>query len=320
MSAPRVGIIGARRRRQGLGPYVVRDLLAAGAQVPCFLGTSPDTVQEVRRTLADSVNVAPRGYLDLKAMLAEEVLDALAILSPAESHAAHLESAAAAGLHVLCEKPFVWGGEDPLGTSGALLDRFGDKGLCVLENCQWPHTLSGFEALHPGALETPPRHFEMELEPMTTGLQSLADALPHALSLLQALVPGEDPRVDAPSFSTLAPGAGSLTVRFIYRTASHACDAEVRLQQSASFPRQAAYALDGRRARRVVSTPDYQLSLADSDRTVPIADPLTRLVAEFVAALAEASRGATRPPTRPIRERMQLLVALTAAYAPEEIR
>ena len=65
--------------------------------------------------------IEPRGYLDLASMLAEERLDAVAILSPAEHHAEHLAQAAAAGVHVLCEKPFVWGVTDPAGRAGRLL-------------------------------------------------------------------------------------------------------------------------------------------------------------------------------------------------------
>ena len=53
MTAARVGLIGARRRRQGLGPFVARDLVAAGASVPCFLGTSEETLEAARRELEE---------------------------------------------------------------------------------------------------------------------------------------------------------------------------------------------------------------------------------------------------------------------------
>ncbi len=48
MSGPRVGLIGARRKRQGLGPFVARDLRAAGVEVACLLGTSPETARAAR--------------------------------------------------------------------------------------------------------------------------------------------------------------------------------------------------------------------------------------------------------------------------------
>lgn len=320
MSAPRVGIVGARRRRQGLGPFVARDLVAAGAQVPCFLVTRPESVAPAQAALFEAARIEPRAYLDLAEMLARERLDALAILSPAEHHAEHLDAAAGAGLHVLCEKPFVWQVPDPAARARELLEAFGAKGLLVFENCQWPCTLPAFECLHPGALDAPPRRFEMELVPRSRGLQSLADALPHALSLLQALVPGEQVRVEGIGFSTRDPASDRLTVRFRYRTESHTCDAEVSLARGETLPRHAAYALDGRRARRVVTPPDYRLSFEDAGRSVPIADPLTQLVSEFVATVMDAPRGTASPRARRIHQRMQLLAALAAAYAPEETR
>jgi predicted dehydrogenase len=320
VTGPRVGIVGARRRRQGLGPFVARDLVAAGAEVPCFLCTSSESNAEALRALTATAGIEPNGYLDLKEMLAKERLDAVAILSPAEHHADHLAAAAAAGVHVLCEKPFVWGGTDPVGTADALLERFAKKGLLVWENCQWPYTLPGYEALYPGGLAAPPARFEMELEPISRGLASLADTLPHALSLLQALLPGAEAAVEVPRFSSRYPAADSLTIRFRYQTESHACEVELRLAHRAEQPHHAGYALDGRSVRRVVSLPDYQLSFVAAGRSVPIADPLTSLVADFVAALAETPQGAAPPPTRRIRQRLQLLVAIATAYASEETR
>jgi predicted dehydrogenase len=319
MSGPRVAIIGARRVRQGLGPYVARDLVAAGASVPCFLATSEASRDAARRELREAVGIEARGHLDLDAMLAEEPLDALAILSPSATHGRYLAAAAERRLHVLCEKPFVWDEPDPVGRTRALLDAFAARGLVVFENCQWPYTLPGFEALHPRALASPPRRFEMELEPISRGRDSLGDALPHALSLLQALVPGGDARVEAIAFSTHDPRSDALRVRFRYRTEVAACEAEVALRRSDTLPRNASYSLDGRRAHRLVAPQGYRLCFADADRRVPIADPLPLLVAHFVAALAGADHGATHSPTR-ILERMQLLSALVSAWESEEDR
>ena len=61
MSAPRVGLIGARRRRRGLGPYIARFLNAAGAEVPCFLTTSEATRDEAAAQLAKTAKLRPRG-------------------------------------------------------------------------------------------------------------------------------------------------------------------------------------------------------------------------------------------------------------------
>jgi predicted dehydrogenase len=309
-----VGIVGARRRRQGLGPFVARDLVAAGAEVPCFVATSEASREAALPELRAHAGLSPRGYLDLDEMLAAERLDAVAILSPAEHHARHLERCAAAGVHVLCEKPFVWEVEDPRGRTAALLADFAARRRLVWENCQWPWTLPAFEQLHPGGLDAPPRHFAMELEPISRGIRMLGDALPHPLSLLQRLCPGEAPRARAARFESGGPDC--TTLRFDYETDEWRCAVEVRLQRRGTGLRHAAYALDGRRARRVVSPEGYRLSFADSDRSVPIADPLTGLVADFVEALrtADAGPGGAPDRAREIQERMDLLVSLTNAY------
>jgi len=314
VTAPRVGIVGGRRSRQGLGPFVARDLVAAGAQVPCFLVTREPNLEPARRALHEIAGIETRGYLDLDEMLSRESLDALAILSSAETHARHLEAAASRRLHVLCEKPLVWGVPDLAATAARLVARFEEQGLLLVENCQWPFTLPAFEALHPGALARPPRRFAMLLEPASRGLQSLADSLPHPLSLLQALLPGA-PRVREIGFSTREPAA-RLELGFRFETDTAACDARVVLSHSERPPRRAEFELDGRRAQRLVSDEGYRLCFADALRRVPLPDPLTQLVASFVGALRE---GRTAP-VDPILQRMRVLADIAASYAPEEIR
>jgi predicted dehydrogenase len=313
--APRVGILGARRVRQGLGPFVARDLVAAGAEVPCFLVTSEAAVDAARRAIREAAGVEARGYTRLDAMLAEESLDALAILTPSETHAHYLAAVAEAGLHALCEKPLCWGAPALVAGASRCVRGFAERGLLLYENCQWPFTLPAFEALHPGSLAAPPRRFRMQMEPSSRGLQSVGDALPHPISLLQALLPGA-PRVRDVAFSTRDPQAPQLTVRFRYESDAGACDAEVMLTHSESWPRRTSYSIEGRSAARRVSPEDYRLCFADAERSVPLPDPLTRLVADFVDAL----RSGRKTEQGPILQRMQVLVEIAAAYAPEEIR
>lgn len=309
-----VGVIGARRKRQGLGPFVVRDLRAGGAEVPCFLATSEVTRDAARRDLAERCGVEARGYLDLEAMLSAEKLDALAILSPAETHERYLNAALAAELHVLCEKPLVWGRPDLAATAARIAGAFEARGLAVWENCQWPYTLRAFEALHPGALEAPPRCFEMRLRPASRGAQMLGDAMPHALSLLQTLVPGPAPAVEEPTFSSGDPEARELTVEFLYRTRTAASRVQVQLKQADSYPREAELAIDGRRARRLVALEGYRLSFTADGRTVPVADPLGLLIADFVRELSDRC-GTAASRSGEIAARMQLLEAIVATHA-----
>ena len=311
-----MGLVGARRRRQGLGPFVARDLARAGARVPCFAATSAATRDAASGQLAATCGIEARGYTNVDEMLARERLDALAILSPAETHAVYLESALAAGLHVLCEKPLVWGRPDLAADGARLVDAFDGAGLRLWEICQWPYALPAYEHLFPGALRRPPERFFMLMQPASAGMQAFGDSLPHILSLLQALVPGEAPTLVNARFAVVDPERGDQTVAFHYRTDRWSTQVDVHLKPTDASPCEAAFALDGRLARRRVEGESYRLSFAsDDDRSVPLDDPMTLLIADFVGELTGERR-----PSRSvgIAERMALLGQLVDARREEE--
>jgi len=312
VSAPRVGIIGARRRRQGLGPFVARDLVTAGARVAAFVATHADSRDAAREELATSCGIAANGYLTLGTMLENERLDALAILSPSNSHRDYLDAALAAGLPVLCEKPLVWGEEDIAAEARRIVAAFDSAGLLLWENCPWPYSLPAYERLFPGSLDRPPSRFWMSMQPASAGLEALADSLPHPLSLLQMLIPGDDARLEDIRFTLEDPETGVTNLDFRYRTQDWSTRVRVHLVPSEVSPRAAAYALEDRRADRRVDGDDYRLSFVDeSGRSVALDDPMPQLVADFVAALTGREPRAQHPG---IAKRMELLGELVRCY------
>jgi predicted dehydrogenase len=230
-------------------------------------------------------------------MLAAERLDALAVLTPVEHHAEGLELALEHGLAALCEKPLVWGDAAALAQGRGLVDAFRARGLLLVENCQWPYTLPAFEALHPGALARPARRFEMHLSPASKGERMLVDALPHFLSLLQALSGAPEAAIADVRFSTRDPDASALDLRLVWKAGGGAIDASFALRASDRLPRAAGYAIDGRVAERRVALPDYTQLFADGAREVPLPDPLALLLTDFVARL----RGGRADPAEPAR-------------------
>ena len=311
MSGPVIGLIGARRTRQGLGPFVARELHAAGAAVACVVGTHPETAQEARRQLRDEHRIDVRSYADVDTMLSRERLDAVAILSPNETHERYLERALSAGLHVLCEKPLVWGVADLAKRATSLVDRFADRGLLLWENCQWPYTLPAFRELHPELGPDPPARFSMELSPTSSGSRMLGDSLPHPLSMLQALLPGTPGEIVSPRFDV---GPERTLVGFEYRAANTPIAVEIALTRTAEFPRPAAYAIDGRQARRRVRLPDYEQSFSEGDRSVTVPDPLRALIRGFLGELRDYRGGAPARRSSSIADRMALLQTLVTAF------
>jgi predicted dehydrogenase len=296
---------------------VARDLKAAGATVPCFLGTQSDTVELAARGLFEDAGIEARGYTSLEEMLRREELDALAILSPAETHESYLSAASEAGLHVLCEKPLIWGGLSLFERATRRVTAFGSRGLLLGENCQWTYALPGFEALHPGALSQPPRTLAMRLSPVASGAQILGDSLPHPLSVLQALLPGPRPSLANVRYEVYSPDLANLGVTFDYRAGDATVQVEVELRQSSQVPRAAGLEIDGRRAERKVSLPDYDLAFSDGRRTVPVSDPLSARIRAFVADLRAVMEGAAPPDPTPILDRMGMIEVLLGVYASE---
>jgi hypothetical protein len=313
----RVGVAGVRRVRQGLGEHFARWLVAAGAEVPAFLGRTPASIAEGKRVLA-ARGIEAEGYLTLAELLEEEPLDALVIASPAASHLALLEQALTARLHVLCEKPFVWDVEEPARAAAGVVHAYEAAGLVLAEHCQWPETLPAYFGLHPGALDAPVRRFEMELSPSSVGEEALLDTVSHPLSLLQAalkrtgqLRPGSKLDVRDLAFDTAT--EGRLGVGFTLRDEGHQGVAvDLRLRQVPEQPRPAAYAFEGRRADRRIVLPGYEMRLADGAREVPLQDPMRLAVGRFVHRL-RGGDGAPRVDPA-IEPRMAALERIVLAF------
>ena len=301
MRKPRIALIGARRVRQGLGPFVARHLVELGAEVPCFLGTRPETIAESERALG------ARGYGDLSELIAREAPDALAILSPSETHERYLEAALEAGVHVLCDKPLLWNGPGLARRASRLVERFAAASLLLRENCQWPYTLAAYRSLHPDT--GPPASFAMRLSPYSqVPRQMLGDALSHPLSLLQALTGTALARAEEIAL-TARPGEDQL--RFSYRMAAASVACEITLRSSDRLPREAGYAVNGRWAERRIRPSDYAFTFIDGEREVPAPDPLRELLRDSLAALP--TRGASVPPDPAIPARMALLEQILEA-------
>ena len=301
MRPPRIALIGARRVRQGLGPFVARHLVELGAEVPCFLGTRPESIAESERALG------ARGYGDLSELIAKERPDALAILSPSETHERYLEAALDAGVHVLCDKPLLWNGPGLSRRAVRLVERFAAAGLLLRENCQWPYTLAAYRSLHPDT--GPLASFAMRLSPFSREpRQMLGDALSHPLSLLQALTGAAEARV---SNVALAARPGEVQLGFAYRVGASTVACEITLRSSDRLPREAAYAVNGHWAERRIRPADYAFSFTDGAREVTAPDPLRELLRDTVAAFS--TRGASAAPDPAIGPRMALLEQILEA-------
>lgn len=282
-SPPRVLIVGARSVRQGTGPFLAAGLAAAGADICGIVGTSDSSVQDALSGLAGEWNIKTRGFTDLATALEVLEPDAVTLCSPWRFHAEQLSVVAAAGCHCLVEKPMAWPARQA--DAEQLIAAYEQRGLLLQMVAQWPTTLAAFEALH-GQLPGDISHFGMRLSPISIGQEMITDSAPHFISMLQALAGTGDCENCA---MEVEQATGKLVLSCQYRHALGTVNARLLLETCEQRPRPAWYEINGLRADRVVSLPDYRQSLASAAARVDFADPLHQVAAAFLAALAQGS-------------------------------
>lgn len=315
-TVPRIGLVGARRKRQGLGHFMAAILTARGCNVAALLGTTEATADEAMAELHVRHGLRVKPYTDLQSMIDRENLDALVIASPADSHLPCLRAALAAGLHVLCEKPFVWGVENPTDAAESIVGEFQSKNLVLMENVQWPYTLPTFRQLHPNAYGDlkPVDDFGMLLCPAKDGEDMLVDTFSHVFSMLQTIAPGRRPTVYDFEFERHTSAREDLTVRFNYIVAPRTVRVEVRLKRVAVQPRPAWVRINGCLADRAIQLNDYSMQFVDNATSVPLPDPMHLLLADFDIRLRAALAGGPTHVDDGIVARMDMLEASVAAY------
>ncbi|MEM9379775.1 MAG: Gfo/Idh/MocA family oxidoreductase [Planctomycetota bacterium] len=307
----RVGIVGARRVRQGLGPFVARDLTRLGARVTAVLGTTENSAEIAAAQIEEHTGRRPAALADPETFDAAD-LDAVCVLSPAGTHLQHVERALARGRHVLCEKPFLWSPErDWSATARRLEEAFAERRLVLAVNAQWPWVLPAFReltGLDPHGAAT----LAMGLAPTAPGVQMIGDALPHVLSVAQALRPGLG---GAESIRIEHPRPEFLRIRARLFGEEGALEVDAHLDASAKGqPREAWLAIDGVRADRCIRTRDYAMFLRSGAGLVDLPDPMTARLADFLEAVRRVQGGLAGSVDRQISRRAAILDAVARGY------
>ncbi len=272
-----VGMVGAGRSRNGLGPFLAEFLETAGFLVAGVSGRTPERAVANAEGIGRRLGHEVRAFASPAALCASGVA-ALVISSPAECHLEALQGAAEAGLPTLCEKPLVHEGD--CATGAAVIETFARERLPLLENCQWPYVLPAFVRLH-GAMEAGSElRVEMGLCPPRPGREMVQSTLSHLLSVIQAIVtfdPGTvvgDVRLDESVRAT------SRVLRFDLAGHGRTVEGVLHLEICVAPPRPAWLAIGGLRMDRIVRE-GHSIAFSANGREAAIGDPVRELVRRF---------------------------------------
>jgi hypothetical protein len=284
VSVHRVLILGARRRKQGLGEFIAQYFHELGAEICGIVVTSSSSVEDTARHLQQQYGISTQGYTDLQSAIEQSSPTVVVIATPTGLHHSHLKTIAASGVSCLCEKPMFWDDDQSVDPNEVerLVDQFCGPGQLLQLVTQWPETLDEYYSLYPEVQGQPVERFEMLLGPSSSGINMVIDSLPHVLSMVHWLTGiGE---IQNPRSVTKNPE--HLTVLFEYRHKTGCLEVVVDLVQTPESPRPAGYAINGHAVRRSIQLPEYQMMFTcESGKQVMVADPLKKRVRNYLVDL-----------------------------------
>lgn len=196
---PRVGVAGAR----GIGKHHAKWFARAGCRVTAIYGTGEASTAIAAAALRDLFGFDGRTFHRWDEFLREGGFDACAVCSPPEAHLENVASLAAAGKHVLCEKPLAWcwthDAARQLADAEALVAVAERNGILLAVNAQYPALLDGWRELHRAVLHREPAHRSLRFVMETRGAprsphgpaEAWVDLGPHPLAVLDALAAGQ---------------------------------------------------------------------------------------------------------------------------------
>jgi len=141
----KVSIIGAGRARNGIGEYIGKYFHRHGGKVTSVLGTTEKTSLQACSALR-KYGIEAHPYTDFDKMVRTERPEVVVIASPSSTHYEYLLKSIDSGLHVFCEKPFIWGDLTNIPkTAEEIFNNAREKKLTIAMNSQWPFALKDYE-------------------------------------------------------------------------------------------------------------------------------------------------------------------------------
>ncbi len=309
-----VSIIGAGRTRNGIGEYIGKYFHKHGARVTSVLGTTEKTGLQASSALR-KYGIEAHPYTTFDEMVRSGKPDVVVIASPSSTHYEYLLKCLNSGLHIFCEKPFLWGDHTDIQERAEdILEKAREKKLIIAMNSQWPFSVDYYEEICGEIRIEETNHFSMRMSPFSPGKVMIPESVPHPLSILYCrLGPGEIRNLNFESN-----GEEEMSIRFTYLFGSRACDVLIRLVHQKTQPREFSYGFNARIVFRSLDLKNYDVYFNYGNKKLRIADPLELSVKNFVEALGKGTDPFIGPPH--ILHNVSLLEAVYEGFGEFEKR
>jgi len=277
----KASIIGAGRTRNGIGEYIGKYFHQHGANVTSVLGTTEKTTLQASSALR-KYGIEAHSYTDFDAMVSAEKPDIVVIASPPSTHYDYLLKCLDWGLHIFCEKPFIW--DDHTDIRKRIEDIFEkarEKRLTIAMNSQWPFSIDSYEEIC-GKIRIEQRNnFFARMSPSSTGRVMIPESVPHPLSILYCrLGAGE---IEKLNFEW--DEEGEMSIRFTYLFETRACDVLIKLVHQKTPPRDFSFGFNEKIVARSLDLNHYEIYFNYGNKKLKIMDPLELSVKNFMESV-----------------------------------
>jgi hypothetical protein len=277
----KISIIGAGRTRNGIGEYIGKYFHRRGANVTSVLGTTEKTSFQASSALR-KYGIDAHAYTDFDEMACAEKPDVVVIASPSSTHYDYLLRCLDRGLHVFCEKPFIW--DDRPDIRKRIVDVFQkarEKRLTVAMNSQWPFSIGDYEEICGKIRIEEKNQFFVRMSPFSPGRVMIPESVPHPLSILYC-------RLGAGEIQELnfeRDGEGEMSIRFTYLFETRACDVLIKLVHQKTPPRDFSFGFNEKIVSRSLDLNHYEIYFNFRKDRLKIRDPLELSVMNFMEAV-----------------------------------
>ncbi|MGD9082392.1 MAG: Gfo/Idh/MocA family oxidoreductase, partial [Desulfobacterales bacterium] len=224
-------------------------------------------------------------YTDFNRMMKRERPDAVVIASPALTHYEYLIKCVKEGVHIFCEKPFVWQDKNDIDIDSLLeniFERAESNNLTIAMNSQWPFSLPYYEKLCGPIDYQKVDTFFIRLSPIVSGKEMIIESVPHALSILYTVFgDGEIGNLSIEAYKE------RITTKFHYIFTTGYCEVMIELIRTILQPRSFSYGFNGKIIHRVLDLDTYDIFFKYLDQILMIKDPLELSVQDFIEAVRE---------------------------------
>ncbi|MGD9384264.1 MAG: Gfo/Idh/MocA family oxidoreductase [Desulfobacterales bacterium] len=280
----KTAIIGAGRNSSGIGQYLGKYFQKNGATVISVLGTTEKTARKASLIL-EQYGIGATYYTDFNRMMKRERPDAVVIASPALTHYEYLIKCVKEGVHIFCEKPFVWQDKNDININSLLENIFEtaeSNNLTIAMNSQWPFSLPYYEKLCGPIDYQKVDTFFIRLSPIVSGKEMIIESVPHALSILYTVFgDGEIGNLSIEAYKE------RITTKFHYIFTTGYCEVMIELIRTILQPRSFSYGFNGKIIHRVLDLDTYDIFFKYLDQILMIKDPLELSVQDFIEAVRE---------------------------------